>query len=534
MTKSNAQANLSNLIRARYPLIWVQSAEETRVELAVEAIAKDKRFPKNVWCWSFTDGLVQTRVSENGKATDVDAELYEDPIAALDALRNWADVAKDESPTIFVFRDIHFVLENPKALRLFRDVARDFQTLPYTLICIASNWDVPAELEKVVTVVDWPLPDDDVLDEIIEKAENSLPDSVPCELNGNREEVIRALRGLTEFEASNVLAYSVVATGKFSLDCIPFILQEKKNIIRKSGSLEYYDTDTNPTSVGGLDLLKNYVSKRLQLFSAEASQFGASAPRGLLLVGVPGGGKSLTAKMIACQGNLPLLRLDVGSLMGSLVGQSEAAARSALKVAEAVSPCVLWVDEIEKGMSGMSGGAGDGGTSRRMFQTILTWMQEHTSAVYMVATANDIRYLSEKSPELLRRFDDIFWVDLPSVNDRRDILNIHLSKRGREQDACALSDAMGAEWDNATDSFTGAEIEKVVESAIAEAYVDDAREITSDDLMSAAQDIVPIAQTMADTLPALREWAATRARQASTMDAATVSRPVSGGRKLEV
>ena len=321
----------------------------------------------------------------------------------------------------------------------------------------------------------------------------------PVTLNGNRESVIQAMRGLTIFEAESVLMSGIVATRKLGDDIIPFIVKEKAQIIKKAGVLEYFATDVTMSQVGGLPYLKEYAQVKRRAFSRDAAAFGVDAPKGVLLVGIPGTGKSLAAKAIA-GGQMPLLRMDIGALMGGLVGQSESNMRAALKVSEAVAPCVLWVDEIEKALGGTGGGEMDGGTSARVFGTLLTWMQETPAPVYVVATANDIRSLR---PELIRRFDDMFFVDLPNYADRLEILRVHLAKRRQDSARVDQEAVSRACW-----GFSGAEIEKTVKSALEAAFFASVP-LTTDHLLRAASRITPIAETMKGKIDELRSQSRT-------------------------
>ena len=293
---------------------------------------------------------------------------------------------------------------------------------------------------------------------------------------------------------------------------LPTILSEKKHIIRKSGILEYYEAEDNLDSIGGLEILKTWLTKRRHAFTSEARDFGLPMPKGILLLGVPGCGKSLTAKAVGAAWQMPLLRLDVGKIFGGLVGASEENIRKALKTAEAVAPAVLWLDEMEKGFSGTgSSNMSDGGTTSRVFGTFVTWMQEKSSPVFVIATANDVRALP---PELLRkgRFDEIFFVDLPTMEERAEILKIHLSKKKRAIDTLDMHRLIEAMPD-----FSGSEVEQVVVGALYEAF--DAnphvRDLSTEQLLHGAKEIVPLAVTMQEKIADMREWARTRARTAS-------------------
>jgi SpoVK/Ycf46/Vps4 family AAA+-type ATPase len=361
------------------------------------------------------------------------------------------------------------------------------------------------------------------LGQTVQQFIDNLPDGIDCELNGGREKVVRALQGLTAVEADAVLAQAVIALRHLDTDAIPFILEQKAEIIRSSGALEYYPEQASYDDIGGLDLLKAWCAESEIAFSDAAQEFGVEPDKGVLIVGVPGCGKSLTAKAVA-GGSRPLLRLDVGALFGSLVGQSEAQTRNALKVAEAVAPCVLWIDEIEKALGG-GGGELDGGTSVRVLGTILTWMEETKAPVFVVATANDIAALR---PELIRRFSEVFFVDLPQFEERREILNIHLRKRGRPSKKFNTSQVA-----DATRDFTGSELEKVIQGALRRAFANGAKKVTPDDLLAVAGEMVPLSTTMKESIEQMREWAM-RARPASSRQETGHKAQAPDGRAIEL
>ena len=324
--------------------------------------------------------------------------------------------------------------------------------------------------------------------------------------NGQREAVLNAARGLTCTEAENVFAKSLVMTHQLDVDVI---IAEKEQLIRRSRTLEYFNSVKDFSNVGGMNLLKQWLRQRSRAFSEKARLFGLPEPKGLLLLGVHGAGKSLLAKAVASQWHLPLLRLDLGRVFSELVGSSESNIRSALNMAESVAPCVLWIDEIEKGLGGVaSSHQSDAGTTARIFASILTWMQEKTSPVFVIATANDI---SKLPPEMLRkgRFDEIFFVDLPQAQERREIFAIHLAQRGRDPLAFNLKQlAMAAE------GFSGAEIEQVVISGLYNAFEED-RNLNTRDLLQNIQSTVPLSQTMEKEISQLRRWGRTHARPSS-------------------
>jgi ATP-dependent 26S proteasome regulatory subunit len=439
-----------------------------------------KKLGRTVYTWTITQGLKTT----NEDVDEVDLEDTQDLIGAFEYMLQYIERGEEEDPTLFVMLDLHpYIQQDPVAIRFVRDVANRLETSRHSLILVSPSIDIPSDLEKTIAMIDWPLPDEDELNRVLAQCEKDLPPTFKVLINGNRQKITQAMLGLTIFEASSVLLSALAATRELSEKVIPFIIAEKRQIIRKSGALEFYEADVKMSQVGGLPNVKEYAKIKRRTFSTEAREFGVEPAKGMILVGIPGTGKSLVSKAVA-GGEMPLLRLDVGALFGSLVGESEANTRNDLKIAEAIAPCVLWVDEIEKALAGMSGsGDNDGGTTKRVFGTILTWMQETTAPVYIIATANDVRSLR---PELIRRFDDVFFVDLPNQADRSMIFEIHLSKRGRDPADFDLEALALETW-----GYTGAEIEKVVKSALERAFHDE-KNMTNSTLLDAAGEIIPI------------------------------------------
>jgi SpoVK/Ycf46/Vps4 family AAA+-type ATPase len=367
-------------------------------------------------------------------------------------------------------------------------------------------------LEKEVTVVNFPLPDRDdlgaLLDDIIE--EISGFENVTVDLDaGGKERLLQAALGLTLGEAENVFARIIVKHESLTGDRVNEVFAEKQQIIRKSGLLEYCSPEEDFDHVGGLAALKGWLQKRAVAFTDQARDFGLPAPKGILLIGVQGCGKSLCAKAVASLWRLPLLRFDMGRMFGSYVGSSEENVRKAIAVAESVAPAILWIDEIDKAFAGARGsGSTDGGTTARVFGTLLTWLSEKTSPVFVVATANDISHLP---PELLRkgRLDEIFFVDLPGEPERADILRIHLAKRGRDPEAFDIAVLAAA-----CEEFSGAEIEEAIVSGLYDAFSEGVG-LASEHILDGLQQTVPLARTMAEQMRALREWTDGRARAAS-------------------
>ena len=492
-----ALSRLDRYIRARYPIVGVISHEESRVLSAIQTIAEHRT--RHVYTWTITRGI--TAAFAGARFGDLKFESSNEIYQALEMIYSYPE---DADPTLFVLKDIHPYLNEPLVLRFLRDIAARFELCRHNLILLSPNLVVPSDLEKTIALLDWPLPVESELAAILEQAERDLPGNIPVTLNGNRPAVIAALRGLTLFEAANVLTAAVAATGELGDDVIPYIVAEKKQIVRKSGLLEFFEADVTMDHVGGLPHLKRYAAVKRSTFSAKALEYGVEPARGVLLLGLPGTGKSLTAKAIA-GGQLPLLRMDVGALMGQYVGQSESNVRNAFKIAEAIAPCVVWLDEIEKALGG-GGGEHDGGTTQRVVGSILTFMQETRSPIYFVATANDIQALR---PELVNRFDDVFFVDLPNRDDRAEILAIHLRKRSRDPqafDLAAVSDACYG--------LVGREIERVVRSALEQAYYR-SEDLTTQHLLAAAAGIVPLSTTMELKIKDLQAWSTNRAIRAN-------------------
>jgi SpoVK/Ycf46/Vps4 family AAA+-type ATPase len=493
--KRSSKGEIEDLIKARYSLIYVTSHEEARVEESLRKLCIEREMRLEIW--SVTEGF---KVVANGSGTrDV-----KDPMKALD------HVVRAEGRALFVLRDFHPFLKEPAVVRRLRDAAHELRKTKKSLIMLSPITKIPPELEKsVAAVVDWELPN---RQEIEETARRLLPNAPPATQQmlesdpGFMERVVEGALGLTLVEAENVFAKSMVRTHTFDLETI---LEEKKQIIRKSGMLEYYEHREEFSDVGGMEILKDWLVKRRNAFSSRARDFGLPLPKGILLIGVPGTGKSLTAKAVGALWQMPLLRLDVGKIFAGLVGSSEENMRTVIKTAEAIAPAILWIDEMEKGFSGTgSSGQSDGGTTSRVFGSFITWLQEKTTPVFVIATANNVQQLP---PELLRkgRFDEIFFCDLPDREDRRSIMDIHLRKKARDPakfDLDKLADA--------TSDYSGAELEQAVIAALYDAF-DTGNDLETNGLVETLRDIVPLAVTMREQIDAMREWARTRARPAS-------------------
>ncbi|MBN1479678.1 AAA family ATPase [candidate division KSB1 bacterium] len=497
------------LVRAKYPILYIVTWEEDRALADLKKIASEML--RDLYIWRESDQQLE---GPNGKVQKID------PLEALNQFQ------KSDADLVYVFFDFHAFLADVQSrlIRKLRDVAfyLKYSKERKTIVIISPVLKIPTELEKDITVVDYPFPDvnqlDEVLDRVIKEAQENPTVKVNIDKRA-REKILKACLGLTLSEAEHALQKAIEDDKKLSEKDLDLILNEKKQIIRKSGIMEYFSPDEAFNDIGGLEELKNWLSKRSDAFTDEARKFGLPAPRGIMLIGVPGCGKSLCAKAIAAEWDMPLLRLEIGSLFSSYVGSSEANIRKAITIAENISPTVLWLDEIEKGFSGAGSSESDGGTAGRVFGTFITWMQEKIKPVFVVATANDI---SKLPPELLRkgRFDEIFFVDLPDEAERAKIFEIHLLKRlGKSRFQEQLDqDLRLVELAQQTENFSGAEIEQSVISALYDAFARRKEESPlnlTPYLQDNLRNTVPLAVTMSATISSLRSWATIRARRAS-------------------
>ncbi|MBM3249540.1 MAG: AAA family ATPase [Candidatus Omnitrophica bacterium] len=500
MPENRCDTEIDVLIRARYPLIYVVSWEEPRILERLKSLA-DRR-QKKLFLWSITRGI--HKIDDEPSKAD---EGTRDPLNALSYVERCPD------PAIFVFLDFHSYLNDQTIIRKLRDLVSNLKNTYETLMILSPVLTVPVELEKEFVVVDYDLPTyeeiKDLLSGIIEVV--SKNQEVKIELNDEtKEKLVKAALGLTHQEAENAFARVIVLDKRLDINDIDKILEEKKQAIRKSRLLEYYESKEEFASVGGLDCLKDWLKKRGAAFTQKAHEFGLPQPKGILLLGVQGCGKSLTAKAVASLWKLPLLRLDIGAVFSGIVGSSEENMRRAIRAAETLSPIILWIDEIEKGLSGVQSSTfSDAGTSARVFSTFLTWLQEKTSPVFVIATANNIQLLP---PELLRkgRFDEIFFVDLPAADERKEIFGIHIKKRKRDPAKFDLASLSGE-----SDGYSGAEIEQAVISSLYDAFLEE-RDINNRDVLNSLKQSVPLSVTMRESIEETRNWARQRARPASS------------------
>ncbi len=523
----NIAKDLADHIRARYPLLYLVSGEEARAMAMLAQTAAE--VGKALYVWSASDGLIDPKGQE---VKDAKGEPLVSPLKAL----RW--MLRSQERALFVCKDLHLFLEDPfpqyvtdpiQVRRTLRDISIAFRTSFKTLILLSPLLRIPSELEKTITVFDYPLPTlpeiSKLLDEMIAELKKIHGSKVTIDLDAEtREQIVKSVSGLTQAEIENVFNRAIVNDLRFDRNDIPFILSEKKQIIRKNGILEYYEVQESFGNVGGLEILKDWLNKRGESFTSRAREFGLPEPKGILLLGVQGCGKSLVSKSISSLWRMPLLRLDMGAIFGKYVGESEENLRRAMRTAEALAPTILWLDEIEKAFAGVGGSSGDGGVTTRIFGSFITWMQEKTAPVFVIATANSIENLP---PELLRkgRFDEIFFVDLPSQAERESIFEIHLRKRKRDPKQFDL-----LELARTAEGFSGAEIEQAVIAGLFEAF-HEKRDLQQKDVVESLTSTVPLSVTMREQIDKLRSWASQRAKPASAPGPQTAPAAVSKGKQ---
>jgi AAA+ superfamily predicted ATPase len=485
------EQQLDVYLRARFTLIVLVTPEEVRALETIKAVCERTKRPCLMWD---TADNFQWLGAAAGSAPSA-----KEPLAALEHI----DKAGDEA--LYVLKDFHEYWGNAQIKRKLRSVAQRLKFTKKSILITCPAHKIPEEFKDEAVVVDFPHPSVSELEAVF----NRIARAPGVKLNLTklgRDKLVQAALGLTAAQAYRVFARAVVTDGVLDDRDICLVTEEKKQIIRESEALEFYEVTATPDDVGGLDVLKEWLRLRERAFTQEARDYGLPSPKGIALIGIPGTGKSLTAKMIGGLWRLPLLRLDVGSLFGSLVGESEERARRALHVAGMMAPCVVWIDEVEKALAH---GGQDAGTSTRVFGSILTWMQEKKAPVFVVATANDI---SSLPPELLRkgRFDEIFFLDLPTVEERREIFAVHLRKRHR-----LPQDFDIARLAQESDGYVGAEIEQAIIDAMYVGFNSE-REFTTEDISAALKRQVPLSVSQRETIDGLRDWLqAGRAQSAS-------------------
>ena len=482
--------NLELLIKSRASLIWIKTKEEERLENKLNIICQRLNIKRFVY-WDYVRGIKGV-LNEEGKFSN-------NPLGVL----NWLREQTRDLSTILLLKDFHKFYDDPSINRTIKELSSSLKGTNHNLIISSHLLPSSEELDELMTILNLPLPDQEELKNLLRRiAINTNSNLNEKDLN----ELAIASSGLTEIKVKQVTAKALAQRGKISKEDIKDILEEKKQVIARSEILEFFEAKSSQDDIGGLNVLKVWLKQRYRAFSKEARDYGLPIPKGVLLVGAQGTGKSLTAKSISKSWSMPLLRLDVGRLFSSLVGSSEARTRETISRAEAMSPCILWIDEIDKGFGGDA--RSDGGTSQRVLASLLTWMAEKESAVFVIATANAI----DKLPaELLRkgRFDEIFFLDLPNSEERLSILDLHLKKR-RPSYSFPLSTII-----DRTDGFSGSELEQAVIEGMHISFSEN-RELTEKDLIKAVSELVPLSRTAKEQIDLLNKWSSTgRARSAS-------------------
>lgn len=522
---------LQNFFRAGFSALDIISPEGQRVEGEVAAAAEAAGF--DFYTWKCTTGLFKIKPAKGKKPAETVAMMSEEEVKdppvpphyyilnKFDAMVREASKSETQSKAVVLLHDYHMFLTNPDPV-LFRRIKDSLllaKMCSHTLVIVGCQLVMPPELEKEITVVEFKLPDREQINVVLE----AICASAKMELNGNREQIIDACCGGTTTEIENWLALAVIESGGKDID--PKVVErEKATALKKSGMLEVINTDLTFDDVGGLDALKAWIKRRANAFGKEAADYHLPTPKGVCLFGIQGCGKSYATKAIANVLKMPLIKMDAGKLFAGLVGKSEENVRAVIAQVEAFGKCVLQIEELDKSFAGMKNSHdGDSGTTRRVIGTFLTWMQEKTSPVFIVATAND---LTKLPPELLRkgRWDELFFLDLPTESERAEIWKVQIRRHHRapkEFDLSALA--------KITDGWSGAEIEALFNEALYAAF-DEGREPDTELLLELSKDTAPLSKMMAADIEALRTWSTGKARRASRPQVITVKPPT--GRKL--
>ena len=510
------------LLRARNPLIWIVTSEEARVERLLAQAAKAAKYYPRTW------DCAQGPAEMSGEKVQFGSPDLDEMMTTIGERAR-----KGNARDVWIMRDPKPWVEGlggARSLRALRNLVRVLPTIrnesAQALVVITTSDEIPPELVGDATKIEWPLPDREEIAAILDGAVAAIRDETvraAAAPNGTREAAIDAAVGLSGEEAASVYARSLVLAQR--IDPV-LVAAEKKRVIAKDGLIEWFDPlPGGLDAVGGLDELKKWLVARRAAYSKAAREYGLPRPKGALLAGIPGCGKSLTAKATATTLQCPLLRLDLGALRSKFVGESEGNLRKALTVVETIGRCVLWLDEVEKALQGSTSDAADGGVAADALGAILNWMQERQGDAFVVATANDA---SKLPAEFIRkgRFDELWWVDLPNASEAMSVLGAALRSHKRDVSSIDLS-AVAQQCEG----FTGAEISALVPEAMFAAFADGARPITTGDLVEAAANVVPLSRTAAKRIADLREWARDKARPATAPQATTA---VAAGRAVDL
>ena len=478
-------SELALFLKARYPIIYIITVEEDRVEYIIRKNVKTN-LNRSIYSWDFVDGYTNNPNNEGfGKRN---------PLQALELVER----LNSETPALFLLKDFNRFLMDLSISRKLRNISRILKLQPKTIIIIGSDLTIPKELQELVTVLQFQLPLEEEINQELTRLIQSLNIEIDDELFEN---LTRACQGLSLERIRRVLSKIIATYKTINANSIAILLSEKKQIISQTEILEYCSVNEKIANLGGLNNLKDWLNKRKTAFSIQASNYGLPTPRGLLLIGIQGTGKSLTAKAIANDWQLPLLKLDVGKLFGGIVGESESRLRQMIHVAETISPCILWIDEIDKAFTN-SESKGDSGTSNRILATFISWLSEKTKPVFVISTANNIDLLPL---EIIRkgRFDEIFFLDLPKLDEREEIFKIHLQEfrpnSWKSFDIPKLAQL--------SESFSGAEIRQSIIEGMYQAFYEK-REVTTEDISFALKEFVPLANLESKQMTKLQNWAA--------------------------
>ncbi|QDV52479.1 AAA family ATPase [Gimesia fumaroli] len=486
---------LELLIRSGNPFISIETMDEPRALKVIQEIAL--KLKKPLYEWSTTGGLCRVEGGRLKSATVPGGK----PEQALSFIHQNTD------EDIFVFKDLGAYCRDSVVNRMMRDLMETCRTKKSTFILIDA-FPLPDEIKRFTIRYELGWPTTDELADVIKQTFNKIKKDSDAKITArltrrDMEQLVLTLRGLSCNEVERVISSAILQDNDLDASDLPLIIEAKRTLLGSTGCLESIAVDVKPDEVGGLNKLKDWLKLRRGGFSRKAQEFGLEPPRGVLMLGVPGSGKSLCAKMVASDWNMPLLRLDPGMLYQKFIGESESQLRQALSQAESMAPVILWIDEIEKAFASASASSSDGGLSKRMFGTLLAWMQDHRHPIFIIATANDISALP---PELMRkgRFDEVFFVDLPSAAAREQILKIHLERRKRDSDQFDIRSLAAT-----ADAFTGSELEQAVMSGLFAAFSENA-ELEDRHIASEIQKTKPLAVLMKERIADLRHWANNR------------------------
>lgn len=496
-TKLDVSTEIASLIRARAGVLWISSVEEFRVKRSLRAIAQSLDMEPKIWsCTTGTTDVKGKKLIENSDPDLMLQGIFEKPGREIWVIQDLGEWVRPPGGSLITRRLLRDAVE--RGSRQKRDDAK--------AIVIIDSGD-PPDIPGIIRV-EFPLPNREQVEKILDDALEALPKEIREDLagNGNREEVLSALLGLTSYDAEVAISCSVVRERRLNP---AFLMQSKKKALEGS-ALEWFEPEEGGfASVGGLDGLKEWAKARRRAFTDEARNWGLPSPKGILVAGIPGSGKSLFAKALAQLWGLAFIRLDVGAIYDKYVGGSEANFRKVIQVAETVAPCILWIDEIEKGFAGsQTSGATDGGTTSRVFGSFLTWLQERTAPVFVIATANNVEALP---PEFTRagRWDQIFWVDCPNSDERKAIVEVMKERYAPANEVEADPIVEGSI------DYTGAEIEAAFIEALNNAFDAGQDKVTTENVVAALKTVTPIVHSTPTKMEALREWAKKGARPAS-------------------